>query len=97
MNLQWKQKEDQWRDEKKSLEAEAIKIREQVKKKSATDEVSNNADEEKSPGIKVGADAAAAAESVNAVVPAAAAAPVVDSGGAAPLPKAKDEIGSETR
>lgn len=44
---EWKGKEERWLEEKKALVAEAERIKELLKKKSAADEVSNNVDEGK--------------------------------------------------
>ena len=101
---EWQRKEAKWSEEKKALEAEAERMRELVKKKSAADEVSNNAEEGKiDPGR--GNEAAIGNEPPKAgagVVPAPVvvvkntgpeAAAVAAAAAAAAGGKAKDEIG----
>jgi peptidoglycan hydrolase CwlO-like protein len=99
---QWKEKETKWLKEKKDLEAEAERLREQLKnkKQSAAEELSNNADEGNriDPKNDAGSAAAAVNESPKSgagVLPA----PVVveknadPAAAAVPVIKAKDEIG----
>lgn len=102
VNNQWKVKEGKWLQERTELEAEAARLREQVKqkKKPPTDEVSNNADEEKvASGGKVVADTGVA-DSGKSVMSAAVVPPVEENGAApavAPAPKSRDEIAADTQ